>query len=371
MGRAAQNQGRAVSAPLFVSQRPGVLRQSQGNQPRSAAPRPYSSLTATATCRRCGVHPCPRTVQPSKGCFFRGYFTDVIRFPSGSSPAAASAVTRPRATPTPSSLKAIPAVLSPAAMTSRVPDRHQQTAGFVLPLQEAAHAEGQGARAVISPTRELSARLPTAPPTRRVQEPAHAGDLRRRFGERPRDRRPARRLRPADRDAGRLVDPPSTGSATCRRQAFRARRADRACSTWASSMRSSRIIKMLPAKRQNPCSRRPTRRHPPPRRALPARARPSRSRRATRPRTVAARVPRIDKDEAPPLVHLFGTAPPTRPMAAGAGVHGVTKHSANRLAEQLLDAGVERAAAIHGNKSQSARVRAPEDFRGGRIRALV
>jgi ATP-dependent RNA helicase RhlE len=47
-----------------------------------------------------------------------------------------------------------------------------------------------------------------------------------------------------------------------------------------------------------------------------------------------------------------------------------TKHGANRLTQQLSGAGVS-AAAIHGNKSQGARVRALEDFKAGRIIALV
>jgi ATP-dependent RNA helicase RhlE len=47
-----------------------------------------------------------------------------------------------------------------------------------------------------------------------------------------------------------------------------------------------------------------------------------------------------------------------------------TKHGANRLAEQLLRAGIN-AAAIHGNKSQSARTKALADFKGGSVRALV
>ncbi len=47
-----------------------------------------------------------------------------------------------------------------------------------------------------------------------------------------------------------------------------------------------------------------------------------------------------------------------------------TKRGANRLAEQLGRAGLD-AAAIHGNKSQSARLRALEGFRGGRARVLV
>ncbi|MDF1658610.1 MAG: DEAD/DEAH box helicase [Verrucomicrobiales bacterium] len=46
------------------------------------------------------------------------------------------------------------------------------------------------------------------------------------------------------------------------------------------------------------------------------------------------------------------------------------KHVANRIAEHLEKSGIP-AAAIHGNKSQSARVRALEDFRSGRIRVLV
>jgi ATP-dependent RNA helicase RhlE len=47
-----------------------------------------------------------------------------------------------------------------------------------------------------------------------------------------------------------------------------------------------------------------------------------------------------------------------------------TKHGANRLTEQLEGSGI-LAAAIHGNKSQGARVRALEDFKARRITALV
>jgi ATP-dependent RNA helicase RhlE len=46
------------------------------------------------------------------------------------------------------------------------------------------------------------------------------------------------------------------------------------------------------------------------------------------------------------------------------------KHVANRIAEHLEKAG-HPSAAIHGNKSQTARVRALEDFRKGKIRVLV
>ena len=47
-----------------------------------------------------------------------------------------------------------------------------------------------------------------------------------------------------------------------------------------------------------------------------------------------------------------------------------TKHGANRLAKQLVGDGIQ-AAAIHGNKSQSARTRALADFKSGELRALV
>jgi ATP-dependent RNA helicase RhlE len=47
-----------------------------------------------------------------------------------------------------------------------------------------------------------------------------------------------------------------------------------------------------------------------------------------------------------------------------------TKHGANRLAQQLEGAGI-RAAAIHGNKSQAARVKALDLFKRGQVTALV
>ena len=47
-----------------------------------------------------------------------------------------------------------------------------------------------------------------------------------------------------------------------------------------------------------------------------------------------------------------------------------TKHGANRVAEHLEKAGVS-SDAIHGNKSQGARVRALEGFRSGDVRVLV
>jgi ATP-dependent RNA helicase RhlE len=77
----------------------------------------------------------------------------------------------------------------------------------------------------------------------------------------------------------------------------------------------------------------------------------------------AYRVPKDQKRHL--LVHLIRTG----------GWHQVliftrTKHGANRLTQQIEGAGI-RAAAIHGNKSQAARVKALEMFKRGQITALV
>lgn len=47
-----------------------------------------------------------------------------------------------------------------------------------------------------------------------------------------------------------------------------------------------------------------------------------------------------------------------------------TKHGANRVTQSLAKAGIA-AEAIHGNKSQNARERALQSFKGGQIRVLV
>ncbi len=65
------------------------------------------------------------------------------------------------------------------------------------------------------------------------------------------------------------------------------------------------------------------------------------------------------------LLHLLRTDDITSAL-----VFTRTKHGANRVARDLSRAGVE-AAAIHGNKSQTARQNALNNFKGGKIRVLV
>jgi ATP-dependent RNA helicase RhlE len=65
------------------------------------------------------------------------------------------------------------------------------------------------------------------------------------------------------------------------------------------------------------------------------------------------------------LVKLLGDAAITRAL-----VFTRTKHGANRVSEQLEKSGIN-AAAIHGNKSQTARERALDGFKRGDVRVLV
>ena len=65
------------------------------------------------------------------------------------------------------------------------------------------------------------------------------------------------------------------------------------------------------------------------------------------------------------LAHLIETM-----NIPAALVFSRTKHGANRIAQDLTKVGIS-AAAIHGNKSQTARVQALNDFKAGRVRVLV
>jgi ATP-dependent RNA helicase RhlE len=69
------------------------------------------------------------------------------------------------------------------------------------------------------------------------------------------------------------------------------------------------------------------------------------------------------KDEL--IVSIMGSKKPGRVI-----VFTQMKHVANKVARKLEGAGVS-SAAIHGNKSQSARTKALSDFKSGRVRALI
>ncbi|WP_423196146.1 MULTISPECIES: DEAD/DEAH box helicase [unclassified Cupriavidus] len=90
------------------------------------------------------------------------------------------------------------------------------------------------------------------------------------------------------------------------------------------------------------------------------------ARRNTTAETVAQRVYPVDRERKRELLaHLVRTHDWHQVL-----VFTRTKHGANRLAEQLTRDGLS-ALAIHGNKSQSARMRALSEFKAGTLRLLV
>ncbi|VAX11901.1 ATP-dependent RNA helicase RhlE [hydrothermal vent metagenome] len=90
------------------------------------------------------------------------------------------------------------------------------------------------------------------------------------------------------------------------------------------------------------------------------------ARRNTAAETIEQRVHPVDKNRKRELLsHMIGVHNWRQVL-----VFTRTKHTANRLAQQLEKDGLT-AAAIHGNKSQGARTRALADFKNGKVRVLV
>lgn len=278
-------------------------------------------------------------------------------------------------TPTPIQAQAIPAVLSGRDVLAGAQTGTGKTAGFVLPLlQQLRAAEGRAPRVlVLSPTRELTAQI-----AENATGYGRYMNLRTTviFGgvsERPQITALQRGCDLLIATPGRLLDLVEQGVADLSNvRHFVLDEADRMLDMgFIHAIR--RIVRLLPATRQNLMF---SATYSDDIRDLAARMLRNpieievapRNTAAERVMQVAFRVAKEDKRHL--LVHLFEDG------AAGEGswhqalVFTRTKHGANRLAQQLEQAGI-RAAAIHGNKSQAARVRALEDFKAGRIAALV
>jgi ATP-dependent RNA helicase RhlE len=279
------------------------------------------------------------------------------------------------ATPTPIQFKAIPAVLSGRDILAGAQTGTGKTAGFVLPvLQRLNAASGHAPRAlVLSPTRELTAQI-----AENAKAYGRYKNLRSLviFGgvsEKPQIEGLRRGCDLLIATPGRLLDLVEQGYADLSKvECLVLDEADRMLDMGFIHA-IKRIIKLLPPQRQNlmfsatysddirelasRILRNPVSVEVAPRNTT-----------AERVDQVAFKVPKEAKRHL--LVHLFDHG------AQGEGTwHQVlvftrTKHGANRLAQQLEGARI-RAAAIHGNKSQGARVRALEDFKSGQIAALV
>jgi ATP-dependent RNA helicase RhlE len=278
-------------------------------------------------------------------------------------------------TPTPIQAQAIPAVLSGRDVLAGAQTGTGKTAGFVLPLlQKLGKAAGRAPRGlVLSPTRELTAQIADS-----ARAYGRYKDLRTLviFGgvsERPQIDGLRNGCDLLVATPGRLLDLVEQRYADLSQvQHLVLDEADRMLDMGFIHA-IKRIVKLLPQQRQNLMF---SATYSEDIRALASRMLrdpvsvevAARNTTAERVDQVAFRVTKEDKRHL--LVHLFNTGSTGEGSWHQALVFTRTKHGANRLAQQLEGAGI-RAAAIHGNKSQAARVRALEDFKTGRIAALV
>jgi ATP-dependent RNA helicase RhlE len=272
--------------------------------------------------------------------------------------------------PTPIQSEAIPAVLSGRDVLAGAQTGTGKTAGFTLPLLQKLGARGaRNPRAlVLTPTRELAAQVAQS-----IQDYGKYGDLRTQviFGgvsEKPQIDKARMGCDILVATPGRLLDLCEQRAVSLSEvQIFVLDEADRMLDM--GFIRDiKRILKMLPQQRQNLMFsatysdeirqlssnflRDPVALQVTPRNAT-----------ADKVEQSAYRVPKDHKRHL--LAHLI-----TEGNWHQVLVFTRTKHGANRLTQQLERAGIN-AMAIHGNKSQNARVKALQDFKDNRITALV
>jgi ATP-dependent RNA helicase RhlE len=278
-------------------------------------------------------------------------------------------------TPTPIQQKAIPAVLSGRDVLAGAQTGTGKTASFVLPLlQKLGASEGRLPRVlVLTPTRELAAQI-----VENVRDYGKYKKLRPLVifggvGERPQIDGLRAGCDILIATPGRLIDLVEQGYGDL--SAVRHLVLDEADRMLDMGFIHAikRILKMLPAQRQNLMF---SATYSEDIRGLAERMLrdpiavevAARNTTADRVDQVAYRVAKDQKRHL--LVHLFKHGVADEGAWEQVLVFTRTKHGANRLAEQLDAAGI-RANAIHGNKSQNARVRALADFKEGKITALV
>ncbi|HEV7608259.1 MAG TPA: DEAD/DEAH box helicase [Steroidobacteraceae bacterium] len=272
--------------------------------------------------------------------------------------------------PTPIQLQAIPAVLAGGDVLAGAQTGTGKTAGFTLPiLQKLGARGGRNPRAlVLTPTRELAAQVAQS-----IVDYGKYGDLRTLvvFGgvsEKPQIDKARHGCDILVATPGRLLDLcEQRAVALSEVQIFVLDEADRMLDM--GFIRDiKRILKMLPQQRQNlmfsatysddirqlanQFLRNPAALQVTPRNAT-----------ADRVEQSAYRVPKDHKRHL--LAHLIIEGNWHQVL-----VFCRTKHGANRLTQQLERSGIN-AMAIHGNKSQNARVKALQDFKENRITALV
>jgi ATP-dependent RNA helicase RhlE len=278
-------------------------------------------------------------------------------------------------TPTPIQAAAIPPVLAGRDLLAGAQTGTGKTAAFVLPLlQLLASPSGRAPRAlVLAPTRELAAQILESVRVYGANKQLRARVIFGGVGEQPQIdglragcdilvATPGRLLDLADRKLANLSEV----------RHLVLDEADRMLDM-GFIHDIKRVIKLLPAKRQNLLL---SATYTPDIRTLAARILVDPVKvEVTPPNSTVERVTqrafRVAKeDKRHLLVHLFENGANGEGPWYQALVFTRTKHGANRLSQQLERAGI-RSAAIHGNKSQAARTRALADFKAGKLAALV
>ncbi len=278
-------------------------------------------------------------------------------------------------TPTPIQQQAIPAVLAGRDVLAGAQTGTGKTAGFVLPLlQKLGQRKGHAPRVlVLTPTRELAAQI-----AQNARDYGKYKQLRTivifgGVGENPQIQALRNGCDLLIATPGRLLDLANRGLADLSQVShFVLDEADRMLDM-GFIHDIKRVMKLLPPSRQNLLF---SATYNDDIRQLATRLLVDpvsidvapRNSTAERVEQVAFRVPKEQKRHL--LVHLFGHGATDEGQWYQALVFTRTKHGANKLAQQLEGAGI-RAAAIHGNKSQSARVKALADFKAGKVAALV
>ena len=275
--------------------------------------------------------------------------------------------------PTPVQAQAIPAILSGRDLLAGAQTGTGKTAAFVLPMIEVLHATRTPGpivtRAlVVVPTRELALQVEHSVRTYGARRPVRSAAI---FGGMPMDRQ-VRALRAGVEvvvaTPGRLLDHVRQGTIDLSRvDILVLDEADRMLDMgFIHDIR--RILERLPVERQsllfsatfNPRIRRLAEdllREPVSVEVAPRNAAAAPVRQVIHP---------VDRGQKRHLLtHMLRTGDIDRVL-----VFTRTKRGANRLAEQLGADGI-RAAAIHGNKSQSQRVRALAAFKSGQSQVLV
>lgn len=274
--------------------------------------------------------------------------------------------------PTPIQSRVVPEILAGHDILAGAQTGTGKTAGFTLPILQLLHSRSRAGKAsralILVPTRELAAQVSES-----VRSYGKNLELRTvvLFGGVSINPQIDALKHGADilvATPGRLLDHAQQGSVDLSRvQIFVLDEADRMLDMgFIADIR--RVIKLLPQRRQNlmfsATYSQDIRRlaqsllHDPVQIDVAPRN--------TAVQTVEQRIFKVPKDHKRALLsHLIREGDWQQVL-----VFTRTKHGANRLARQLAEDGIETAA-IHGNKSQSARTQALAAFKQGKVRALV